>query len=260
MISLRSVVIGGMALCLVGTASASTILWWTDGNLGTDVIPGGIALAGDTAVQATGSADFVTELNAGGWDAVIFGEQSFFTFSGSVETALQNYLAGGGHIIAATWVPNSQGDLPGFMQGTEVDQNGTSITTDASAIFAGLGGTIALTNPGYGTFSQSYAAQAGATGFGSLGGGSAVILGNNGHTYLNGPLFDTYSNVAQGQQLIANELGAFAAPEPSSLLMMGVGLLCLTCMGYRRNVLVVALRNWAPKVATTANRSTTLAR
>jgi hypothetical protein len=194
----------------VSTAVTGNVLWWTDLDLGTDVIPGGIALAGGTAVQASSGSDFVNKINAGGWQVVIFGEQNSNPYAATpgLATALANYLAGGGKIIGATWLASSGYAV--FMQASPVDTNGAAITTTAHPIFAGLGPTIPLTNPGWGTYSRSWSPLSGAVGLGTLGAGSAVILGNGGKTLLNGPLFDTYSNVPQGQQFIANEINFLA--------------------------------------------------
>jgi hypothetical protein len=216
-------------LAALGTVPcfAGSVLYWDDGDIASSVLSGGIALAGETAVLATSQADFNTQLAAGGWDAVIFGEQFNHVYSGSA-AALTAWLAGGGKLIGDTWL---DGGLDTLLDGSENSQNGSTITTTADPIFAGIGATISLSNPGYGVFSQGYNPLAGGTGIGTLSsGGSAVVLGNGGDSYLNGPLNDTYTPLAAGQQLIANELLQLTGtptPEPGSTTLFGLGVIAL---------------------------------
>lgn len=228
-----AIAIGAFCIGLAGAQhAAADVLYWDDFNVGTSAVPGGIALAGLTGVGATDQADFNTKLAAGGWDAVLFGEQNSSVFSGSA-AALASWVSGGGKLIATTWLT---GGLDALLDAVFASSNGTTITTDADPIFAGLGATISLSNPGWGTFSQGWNPLSGASCLGSLdSGGCAVIMGNGGNTYLNGPLNDTYLSLADGQRLIANELllltGAQQVPEPVSLSLVGLGLAAL---GFRR--------------------------
>lgn len=216
------------AVCFgVATAqpAAAAVLYWDDFAVGTSAISGGITLAGLTGVGAANQSDFNTKLDAGGWDAVIFGEQGSGVFFGS-SSSLSAWVLGGGKLIGTTWLT---GGLDALLEGSSASQNGTTITTDANPIFAGLGSTVSLTNPGWGVFSQGWNPTGGASCVGSLdSGGCAVIMGNLGNTYLNGPLNDTYLSLADGERLIANELlqltGTQQVPEPASLALVCLGL------------------------------------
>src|SRR5699024_4678293 len=78
-----------LAAASAGSAQAHDVLWWTDLDLGTNVIPGALTLLqatrpGLTFTQATSQGDFNTQLAGGGFELAIFGEQNFSTtFNGS---------------------------------------------------------------------------------------------------------------------------------------------------------------------------------
>ena len=232
-----------LSLCglLLGAATAhcwaGSVLVWEDYDLGTSAVTGAITLAGDTETLAPDQATFNTLLAGGGWTAVIFAEQGGFVYADSA-SQLSTWIAGGGDLIADTW---QDGGLDNLLDASSASTNGTTITTTGDPIFAGLGSTITLSNPGWSIFSQGYNALAGGTCLGTIdSGGCAVVLGNGGQTYLNGPLTDTYSSISDGQTLMANELEQFAAtatPEPATLLLGGSGVGLLLLVGALRRKL-----------------------
>ncbi len=218
----KSVVrVAGVLVLLAASSSAlaANILWFEDGDVGTSAVGGGIALTGNSSTFTNNTTTFNTLLAGGTWDLVIYGEQNNTVF-GSNSATLTAYVAGGGKVIGATWV---NGGLATLLQGSASTTNVTSITTTAHPIFAGLGPTIGLTNPGWGTFSQTYNPVGGATGLGTTTGAFGVILGNGGRTLLDAPLFDTYSTLSQGQRFIANEINFLVAtPEPATVGLFGL--------------------------------------
>jgi hypothetical protein len=228
-------------LAVIGASQCwgASVLVFEDGTLGTSVVAGAVALAGQTEVVAPDQATFNTLLAEGGWLAVIFAEQNESIFDASA-SYLTDWIAGGGVLIGQTWL---DGGLDTLLGGSQASVNGDTITTDGSPIFTGLGSTITLASPGWGVFSQGYSALAGGTCLGTIsggsGGGCAVIQANGGLTFLNAGLTDTYASVADGQQLLANEItlasSSTSTPEPSSLFLMGGGLLGLA--GFTRRKL-----------------------
>ena len=218
---------------------AANILIFEDFALDASAIPGALALSGACGLcqTETDSGAFNLALTGGTWDLVIYAEQDGNTFSNSV-AELTAYLASGGRMIGQTWMT---GGLDALLEGSGVSANGTEITTDADPVFAGLGPTISLTSPGWGTFSRGWNPVGGGVGLGSItGGGSAIIRGNGGRTYLNAALTDTYSPLADGERLLANEINDLLGstgtpvPEPSSIGLAGLGLFALAFMRRRK--------------------------
>jgi hypothetical protein len=217
----------GMFL-MAGALPAANILIFEDFALGTSAIPGALALWGGctTCTTTSSTTTFNTLLTGGGWDLVIYAEQDTNTFA-STGAALGAYVAGGGLLIGQTWLT---GGLDTLLEGSRQSTNGSSITTDGHPFFTGLGPTITLSNPGWGIFSQGLNPLGTAVGIGSLNtGGFAIILGNDGRTILNAPLTDTYFPLADGERLLANEIGFLLGggtqvPEPGTMALLGAGL------------------------------------
>jgi hypothetical protein len=221
----KGIKLAGLALLFAALATAGQVLYWNDYSYAGNVIPGAIALAGDTGTAASDLGNFESLLGSGPWSAVIVGVQNYSADSyGGLVSDLSAYVSGGGKLIGADW-SSGDSDFYSLFQATPVGINNASIMNDASWLFAGISGDIYTTNPGYGTFDQSYSPLAGATGFGPSGGGYGIIVGNGGMTFLDGPLFDSYADVTQGQQLVANELGYTSSiPEPATFALLLGGL------------------------------------
>ena len=228
----------GLGVLATATQSAKAdILYFEDFTVGTSAVPGALTSLGLAAstTTATSAANFQTLLSSGTWDLVIFGEQGFSTFN-DFPGDFATYLAGGGMILGTTWRTDGYDAL---MEADGFSTNGGSITTDGHPIFVGLGGTIDLTNPGWGIFSQGYSTIGGGVCIGTISsGGCAAVLGNSGDTLLLGPLFDTYTNLAEGELLVANSisflLDSVPVPEPASIAIFGLGIVGLLVIRRRR--------------------------
>jgi hypothetical protein len=235
-ILLRGLKLAALA-AICGSLASADVLYWTDFQLpgmpGVNVIPGGIALAGLTGVAATSSADFDAKLNSGTWSAVIIAIQGNSVGSYNILPDLSTYVANGGTLIGTDWDAADDSAFFSLFDAAPTGVNNSSITNDGDPLFNGITGNVSLTNPGWGVYDQSFTALAGGTGIGPSGSGFGIIEGNNGQTFLNGALFDTYKTPGQGQQLVANELtnGAFptqrligdsidAVPEPGTFVLL----------------------------------------
>jgi hypothetical protein len=200
---------------ICGSLACADVLYWIDSEPFTSAIPGAITLAGFTGVAATSDTDFDTKLTTGTWDAVIIAIQGnpLSSFNPNILPDLTIYVNNGGRLIGTDWNPGDT-SFYSLFDAAPVDLNNSSITNDGNALFNGIVGDISLTNPGFGIFDQSFSPLAGGTGFGPSGGGFGIIQGNSARTFLFGPLFDTYTALSQGEQLVANALNPSANPIP----------------------------------------------
>jgi uncharacterized protein (TIGR03437 family) len=231
------------------------VLYWIDQDMGTDVTPGAITLAGLAGVPAGGSTGFGAKLNNGPWAAAIAGFQNASADHYGLVNGLTTYVDSSGKLIAADSTASGDSDFFSLMQAAVAGSNATSISNDGNLLFNGITGSIGLTNPGWpNSFDLTYTTSAG-VGIGPSGSGYGIIKGNHGLTYLNGPLFDTYSQVTQGQQLVANELTALLAVGtqtitfgPLSSVALGSGTVTLTATA--SSGLTVSFISATPSVCT----------
>jgi hypothetical protein len=223
------------------SADAASILYFVDDNQGTDQMAAALATSGHTVTTATSTTDFSTQLGLGSFDLAIFFQQNLS--GGTYDTAfsaLDTFIAGGGAAIAADWTTND-GHAGPFNAQFAGSFNETQVTVSAGSLLTGIVNPVSLTNPGWGVFSTGLAALAGGSCAATFGNGEcAIVIGNGGRTIFNGFLADTFADGAEGRQLFLNEIGAVLAadgtpvPEPSTVVLLGVGIAGLAFRGLRR--------------------------
>jgi hypothetical protein len=198
------------------SAQAQSILYRNDYTIGTDYVAAALA-AGSFSVTST-SGD-LSLFNLSDFDAVIYANQNSGLPGGDL-ASLNGFVSGGGRVIFSDWTQTA-GFLGDFAYTGTTNQ--TSLFVE-SALDGGIANPLAISNPGWGTFSFGLTPVGGTLG-GTFGNGQgAIVIGNGGRTIVNGFLTDTVAS----SQLYSNQLGQLfgvtaAVPEPATWAMMLLG-------------------------------------
>lgn len=185
--------------------SGANVLYYVDYSVGQDSFGLALSSLGISPTYTNDPYSFATLLQQGGWDLVIALQQNS-DYSSIFGADLTNWVAGGGKAIYTEWTYWS-GLSSVFGAVDTGSTNAGSITLGSSAIWSGLGGTVWLSNPGWGIYSVGLAATGGATVDGTYDSGDgAVVIGNGQRTLINGTLADSYADPNQGIQIAMNEI------------------------------------------------------
>lgn len=223
-------------LTLSAEAQAGSVLYYNDFVVGTDQMAQALTDLSGTHTTETvlSSSDFASKLSTGNYDLGILFIQNFSTSSYSdAISALGSFVSGGGASIFTDWSRDaSAASLFGASYAGQVNYNG--FTVNDTNLQNGVGSLVALSNPGWGTFSMGLnSPNLGAT-F-SDGSGAISLVGRS---IVNGFLSDTFVDGAQGVALYTNEINMLlgdspsAVPVPAAVWLFGSGLVGL--MGFKR--------------------------
>lgn len=192
-------------LAFTATFANSTILYWTDGVMGTDHMKQAIANIGDTystfATTAASLADFESKINTGTWDLVVLMVQEGFPAT----PKFNSYVSGGGRAILTDWEKDAtRGALFGVTYTGHDNQDAVTITEDL--FFRDVSNPMSLTSPGWSVFSMGMATGSGTVAATFPNGNPAIVVGGNGKTIVNGFLTDTPTSASDGVTLFENEI------------------------------------------------------
>ena len=210
---------GALALALSTTAGAADaavkVLYRVDGIAGTDYMAQ--ALTSSSYAVTTISGDLSGQ-DLSSYDIVVYANQANYTPNGDIGS-LDSYISGGGRLIYTNWT-NANPSLGGTYAGSTYPDT-IALTGEFSA---GLGSSVAITDPGWGTFAQRIIPGSGTVAGTYNDGSAAILIGNDGRTIWNGFLTDSVAS----SRLYLNQLdylaGAVSAvPEPATWAMMITG-------------------------------------
>jgi PEP-CTERM motif len=210
----KMVIAAVLAAAIPGAADAAvTVLYRNDFNLGTDYMAQALA---DPLYTVTTTSGNLSSFTLSNYQVIVYANQNSGVPSGDVGR-LDAFIAAGGRVIYQDWLQVSPPTLNSSYTG---GSNQTAVNVGAQL----GGGSLTLTNPGWGTFSTGLNALAGGTVQATFGNGSAAIVsGNGGRTFHNGFLTDTVGTSRIYTAQLSSFFAGGAVPEPATWLMLIMG-------------------------------------
>jgi hypothetical protein len=229
-----------LGLVAAGPVRAVSVLHFLDsyGPLDTSATRSALNQLGLTATETT-HGNFTADLTSQSWDLVIV-DVPGSTIAAFDQTALANYIAGGGRSILSYWNLDT---APTLQAAYDVTVNADIFTTmtvyrwDTShPVFNSPNSVADLTNfTDMANDDGDRMSLSGGTAIGGFtpsptAGEAAIVIGNSGRTIANGFLFwnmkDGNGFIAPNNvNLVANEIGYLVGiPEPSTLALMAAGV------------------------------------
>lgn len=212
------------AAIVVAASTQASILYFDEFTSIDDPIETALVNLGLSFTEVTNETDFNNEITSNPFDLVIFLEESLPRLS--ARTNVETFINGGGKAIYNSFTPGAFASVFDAVAGTV---NSTNVTVTDPVLAAGLGSaSFSLVNPTFGVFSVELTAASGGVTGGTLGGGSAVIFGNDGRTIMNGFLTETFPSLDDEVRFYENEIsllmGTTPVPLPASLPLAAAGL------------------------------------
>ena len=223
-------ILGICGVILFLSNAYADVLYWSDYDLGSNPFPQAITELGLNQETAADVSDFNTKLAVDNYSLAILFLQSNY-YDASQLSNLPDYLNNGGKVIFTDWTMDN---TKSAWFGTTYTgaYNSDTVTLNAGFLTNGIGNTLNLTNPGWGTFSMDMALNGATQGAFFADGGVAVAYTSN--SIINGMLSDTFTDPAMGLQFAKNEIGYLQSvtvtPEPVSMLLFGVGGLTMAAL------------------------------